>query len=307
MRQLAATLLWLRDGPDEVQSLVAGLDLVRRAAAEDASEAWLCMIANGTAHYLSTYAPGDLLSRAYTGTNAVYGVVAQVGRLDRGPDGELVVDGCWRFGSGADRATFMAMGCEPVQGNRTTVLIDRARLHIEHPWEGPGLLGTTSHTLSARRLGVRPEDVIEMSAISTNRPLGIYADAELFLANMPGVAIGLAERLLELLGPGLSPGSPWQAAYAEAESRTILARRGLTGMLHGFDALARDGRLRPFAPALRAEYRAVLSAAYHVCLDAVLALIEACDSADPGVEQRLAEARLDAATMKPHAAMRPHR
>ncbi|WP_229399252.1 hypothetical protein [Micromonospora okii] len=307
MRQFAATLLWLRDGPDEVQSLVAGLDLVRRAAAEDASEAWLCMIANGTAHYLSTYAAGDLLSRAYSGTNQVYGVVAQVGRLGSGPDGGLVVDGRWRFGSGADRAAYMAMGCEPVRGARTTVLVDRARLHVDQPWEGPGLLGTTSHTLSARDVGVDPEDVVDMSSIPTDRPRGIYADAALFLANMPGVAIGLAERLLELLGPGLSPGSPWQVAYAEAETRTILARRGLIGMLHSFDVLARDGRLQPFAPALRAEYHAVLSAAYHVCLEAVLALVEACDSADPGVAQRLAEARLDAVTMKPHAAMRPHR
>ncbi|MFV2116767.1 hypothetical protein ACFHW0_31195 [Micromonospora sp. LOL_025] len=307
MRQFAVTLLWLRDGRDEVQSLLAGLDLVRHTAHESASQAWLCMIANGTAHYLSTYASDEVLSRVYAGTNEVYGVVAQVGRLDQGPDGSLVVDGCWRFGSGAERAAYMAMGCAPVEGRRTSVLIDRTRLQVAHPWQGPGLLATASHTLRARELRVEPQDVVTMMDIPGNRPMGIYADTELFLANMPGVPIGLAEGLLERLGPGVSPGSPWHTAYADAAARTVLARRGLTGLLQGFDALARSGRLRPFAPALRAEYRAVLSASYHVGVEAVLALTQACDSTDPGVRRQLAEARLDAETMRPHAAMRPDR
>ncbi|MEV0135928.1 hypothetical protein AB0H83_46740 [Dactylosporangium sp. NPDC050688] len=304
-----APLLWLRDGPDEVQSLAAGLDLVRQVAREDASEAWLCMIGNGTAHYLSTYAGGDLLAELYAGGNEVYGVVAPAGRVrtseDTSEDTSAVVDGCWRFGSGADRAAFMAMGCEPVAGRRTTVVLERARLRVEHVWQGPGLLATGSHTLRADGVRVRPEAVLDMSAVPAGRPWGIYADAQLFLANMPGVAIGLAERLLEVLGAGLAPGSAWFAAYAEAHTRVVLARRGLTGLLQSLDGLARAGRLGPFAPALRAEYHAVLSAAYHVCLDAVVALAEACDSRDAQLRGWLSEARVDALTMRPHAAMRP--
>lgn len=297
--------MWLRDGPDEVPSLVAGLDLVRRVARQDAARGWLCMIANGTAHYLSAYASEELLSRVYSGDNEVYGVVAPGGRLREGPDGALVVDGCWRFGSGADRAAYMAMGCESAGGRGVKVLIDRARLHLEHPWQGPGLLATASHTLSARDIEVEPADVVEMSALRPDRPRGIYADGQLFLANMPGAPMGLAERLLELLAPGPPSGSPWQAARAAAATRVVLARRGLTGLLQGFDALSRAGRLGPFAPALRAEYNAVLSAAYHVCVDAVLSLADACDSADPGLRRELAEARQDVLTMRPHGAMRP--
>jgi hypothetical protein len=297
--------VWLRGGPDEVQSLEAGLDLVRRVAREDAGRGWLCMIANGTAHYLSVYASDEQVSRVYSGDNEVYGVVAPGGRLREGSDGALVVDGCWRFGSGADRAAYMAMGCERAGGRGVKVLIDRTRLYLEHPWQGPGLLATASHTLSARGLHVEPVDVVEMSATPWDRPRGIYADGQLFLANMPGVPMGLAERLLEVLAPGPPTGSPWQAAYAEAASRIVLGRRGLIGLLRGFDALSRAGRLGPFAPALRIEYNAVLSAAYHVCIDAILSLAEACDSADPGLRQELAEARLDAMTMRPHGAMRP--
>jgi hypothetical protein len=303
----AMTVPWLRDGRDEVQSLTAGLDLVRGVAKEDASQAWLCMIANGTAHYLSTYASSELLSRVYGGAGEVYGVVAQIGQLRDEPDGSLVVDGLWRFGSGSDRATHMAMGCVPVEGRRRAVLIDRTCLSIEEPWAGPGLLPTASHTLRARNVRVRHADVVDMTSIPVDRPAGIYADAELFLANMPGVPMGLAEQLLELVGPGLTPGSTWYAAYHGAVARTTLAWRGLTGMLRSFDALANEGRLAPFSPALRAEYRAVLSGAYHVCVDAILAVADSCDSADAGVRERLAAAKLDATTMRPHAAMRPGR
>ncbi|MBQ1055146.1 hypothetical protein KBX35_10140 [Micromonospora sp. C32] len=303
--RLAATRLWLRGGPDEVRSLVAGLDLVRQVAREDTSEAWLCMIGNGTAHYLSTYASDEVLARLYAGANEVYGVVAPVGRLGTGADGGAVVDGCWRFGSGADRAAYMAMGCEPVAGRRTTVLIERAHLRVESVWAGPGLLATGSHTLRADGVRLRPDDVLDMSVVPSGRPTGIYADGQLFLANMPGVAIGLAERLLELLGPGLPAGSSWHASYADAFARTVLARRSLTGLLQGLDALAREGRLGPLAPVLRAEYNAVLCAAYHVCLDAVVTLTGACDTDDADLREQLTQARVDALTMKPHGAMRP--
>ncbi|MFD0856875.1 hypothetical protein ACFQ07_31875 [Actinomadura adrarensis] len=296
----------MRGGPEQQQSLTEGLELVRRAAYQDSSEGWLCMIANGTAHYLSAYASDELLGRVYTGSNEVYGVVAKVGSVDAKPGRSPTVDGCWRFSSGADRAASMAMGGTR-EGRPVTVLIDRADLQIEHAWEGPGLLATASHTLRAEGVRVRPEDVVEMAALPPGRPLGIYADSELFLANMPGVPMGLAERLLELLGPALTPASPWQAPYHEAASRTALARRGVTGMLKGFDKLAADGRLAPFAPALRAEYRAILSAGYHVCLDAIVSIAQACDSADPIVRELLADAHLDATTMRPHAAMRPGR
>ncbi|BCJ69567.1 hypothetical protein [Polymorphospora rubra] len=306
MKQLSPPLLWLRNGPEEVQSLVAGLDLVRTAAHEDASHAWLCMIANGTAHYLSTYAPTELLSRLYATDNELYGVVAPVGRLRAGMDGGLVLDGCWRFGSGSQRAAVMAMGCEPVAGRRVTVLVDRLRLEVAHPWEGPGLLATASHTLRASGVRVSPADVVDMTDVPTGRPVGIYADPDLFLANMPGVALGLAERLLALLGPGPVPGV-WQATYAEAVARNTLARRGLVGMLHSLDTLARAGRLTLFSPALRQEFLLMLSAAYHIGLDAAVALAEGCDSTDPGIRQELEQARVDIATMRPHGAMRPSR
>ncbi|WP_327041308.1 hypothetical protein OG400_29370 [Micromonospora ureilytica] len=306
MKQLSTPLLWLRDGPEEVQSLVAGLDLVRAAAHKNASHAWLCMIANGTAHYLSTYASTELLSRWYVGDNELYGVVAPVGRLRTGTDGGLMLDGCWRFGSGSHRAAVMAMGCEPVAGRRTTVLVDRGRLEVVHPWEGPGLLATASHTLRASGVRVSPADVVDMTDVPAGRPVGIYADPDLFLANMPGVAIGLAERLLALLVPGPVPGA-WQATYADAVARNTLARRGLTGMLHSFDALARAGKLALFSPALRQEFLLMLSASYHTGLDAALALAEGCDSMDPGVRQQLEQARIDITTMRPHAAMRPSR
>ncbi|MBQ1023986.1 hypothetical protein [Micromonospora sp. C95] len=264
------------------------------------------MIANGTAHYLSTYAPTELLSRLYTGGDELYGVVAPVGRLRTDADGGLVLDGCWRFGSGSDRAAVMAMGCEPMAGRRVTVLVDRARLEVTHPWEGPGLLATASHTLRASGVRVSPADVVDMTDVPAGRPVGIYADPDLFLANMPGVALGLAERLLALLGPGPAPGA-WRATYAEAVARNTLARRGLVGMLHSFDALARAGQLAPFSPALRREFLLMLSATYHLGLDAALALAESCDTTDPGIRQQLEQARVDIATMRPHAAMRPSR
>ncbi|MDG4796325.1 hypothetical protein [Micromonospora sp. WMMD1082] len=233
-------------------------------------------------------------------------MVAPVGRLSTGADGGLVLDGCWRFGSGSHRAAVMAMGCEPVDGRRTTVLVDRVRLEVAQPWDGPGLLATASHTLRARGVRVSPADVVDMTDVPTGRPVGIYADPDLFLANMPGVAIGLAERLLALLGPGPVPGA-WQATYAEAAARNTLARRGLSGMLHSFDALARAGRLAQFSPALRQEFLLMLSAAYHVGLDAALMLAESCDSTDPEVRQQLGQARVDIATMRPHGAMRAAR
>lgn len=306
MKQLSPSLLWLRDGPEEVQSLTAGLDLVRTAAHADASHAWLCMIANGTAHYLSTYASTELLSRWYAGDNELYGVVAPIGRLRTGTDGGWLLDGCWRFGSGSHRAAGMAMGCEPVAGRRTTVLVDRSRLEVAHPWEGPGLLATASHTLRASDVHVSPADVVDMTEVPAGRPVGIYADPDLFLANMPGVAIGLAERLLALLGPGPVPGT-WHTTYADAVARNTLARRGLIAMLHSFDALARAGRLGLFSPALRQEFLLMLSASYHTGLDAALALAEGCDSTDPELRDQLAQARIDIATMRPHAAMRPSR
>ncbi|MEU6076970.1 hypothetical protein [Micromonospora sp. NPDC047074] len=302
----AYPLLWRRGGPEETPGLVHGVELVRQMATGDASEGWLCMIANGTAHYLSTFASDELLARVYADGGQVFGVVAQVGTISTAPDGSLRVDGRWRFASGADRATHLAMGCVPAGGRRRTVLLPRTRLRVDEPWTGPGMLATTSHTLRADHVGLAPEDVVDMTDVPSGRPVGIYGDAELFLCNMPAVPLGLAESLLALLGPTATAASPWGAAYSDAHSRCVVARRGVTDLLRDLDGLARAGRLGPFAPALRAEFRALLSGAYHVALDAALDLVAACDTADPALRARLAAARLDGTTMRPHAAMRSY-
>ncbi|MEU9510053.1 hypothetical protein AB0D32_27660 [Micromonospora sp. NPDC048170] len=298
-------LVWRRDGP-EAGSLVHGVELVRQVATGDVSEGWLCMIANGTAHYLSTFASDELLARLYVDANQVFGVVAQAGTIVTEPDGSLRVDGRWRFASGADRATYLAMGCAPVEGRRRTVLLPRAQLRVDEPWAGPGMLATTSHTLRADHLPLVPDHVVDMTDIPSGRPVGIHGDAELFLCNMPAVPLGLAESLLALLGPSVTTASSWGAVYSDAYSRCVVARRGVTELLRDLDSLARAGRLGPFAPPLRAEFRALLSGAYHVALDAALALVNACDTTDPALRSRLAAARLDGATMRPHAAMRSY-
>ncbi|MEU7714924.1 hypothetical protein ACGF5H_17060 [Micromonospora chalcea] len=299
-------LVWLRGGPEESRSLVQGLELVRHVAAGDVAEGWLCMIANGTAHYLSTFASDELLDRTYARDNQVFGVVAPVGVLRPDGDGTARIDGRWRFASGADRATYLAMGCVPVEGRRRSALLRRDLLRVDEPWAGPGLLATTSHTLRADDVHVDETDVVDLTDVPSDRPTGIYGDGELFLANMPGVPLGLAEGLLALLGPTVTGTSAWATTYSDAYSRCVLARHGVTDMLRDLDTLARNGRLKPFAPPLRAEFRALLSGAYHVALDAVLALAAACDTADPALRARLVTARRDGETMRPHGAMRSY-
>ena len=191
-------------GPE--MDMIAQCELMEILAYHDASVAWVAMICSDSGHYaarIDESVARDLYPRMDMLTS---GALAPTGVAHRTPEG-LKVSGRWQFGSGCLHADHLVGGCilfengAPVMGARNfpefrVVWLPRDKVEIHDTWRTTGLAGTSSNDYAV-------QDVIVPEAQSFHpfrvgaRPEPLYRYHGFFFANLSGVAIGCARRMID--------------------------------------------------------------------------------------------------------------
>jgi len=180
--------------------------LIESLAYHDASAAWVAMICSDSGHYAARL-PEPVARALYPSMDLLTaGLLYPVGQAHR-VDGGFRVTGRWQFGSGCLHADQIVGGCmvfeddAPVLGVNglpevTVVWLPRDAVEIQDTWYTTGLAGSGSndysvadvfvpegHAFNAFRVGVRTEP--------------LYRYHGFFFANLPGVALGAAQRMID--------------------------------------------------------------------------------------------------------------
>lgn len=180
--------------------------LIEILAYHDASAAWVAMICSDSGHYAARldervarelYPSMDLL------TSGLLYPVGQARRIEGG----FRVSGRWQFGSGCLHADRIVGGCLVVEDDTpvigpdgfpeiTVVWLPRDEVVIEDTWYTTGLAGSGSNDYSATDVFV--PDGHHFNPFRTGeRSEPLYRYHGFFFANLPGVALGCAQRMLD--------------------------------------------------------------------------------------------------------------
>ncbi|HTT01118.1 MAG TPA: acyl-CoA dehydrogenase family protein [Steroidobacteraceae bacterium] len=175
----------------------------------DPSVGWCVMIGSDSGFFVG-YHTESAARELYPGLDGcVAGAASPLGRAERVPGGYRV-NGRWSFGSGVNHAdviigicpTFDAQGAIHVNGvpEVRVVAAPAAKWEILDTWHTLGLAGSGSNDYVARDLFIPEGHTIPMSLDTRpTRPEPLYGWFPLFLANMHGVALGLARRAISTL------------------------------------------------------------------------------------------------------------
>jgi len=89
------------------------------------------------------------------------------------------------------------MGAQDENEAHRLALVPTSAVDIHHDWQGPGLLGTGSHTLSVKELAVAKDWTIDLGSCRTSRPESLYSLPKGLILSwaLVGIGLGLAEHL----------------------------------------------------------------------------------------------------------------
>lgn len=259
--RIAFPLAW--GGPE--MDIVSQCRLVERLAYHDAATAWVAMICSDSGHYAARldeatarelYPSLDLLTA---------GFLFPAGQAVR-VDGGYRVSGRWSFGSGSLHADRIVGGCLVHDENgmvfgegglpeMRVVWLPRDEVTIHDTWHTTGLAGTGSNDYSADGVFVPAAHGFHPFEVGP-RPEALFRYHGFFFANLPAVAIGAAQRMLDelralagekVLMPSftlMKDDVRVQADLAEAAAALGAARAYQDDTLgHAFDVLARGDDL----------------------------------------------------------------
>ena len=191
-------------GPE--MDMVAQCELMEILAYHDASAAWVAMICSDSGHYIARideavardlYPHMDMLTS---------GALAPGGQAHRTAQG-FRVSGRWQFGSGCLHADHIIAGClvfengAPVMAANKlpqyrAVWLPRAEVQIHDTWRTTGLAGTGSNDYAVKDVLV-PEAQSFDPFVVGDRPEPLYRYHGFFFANLSGVALGCARRMID--------------------------------------------------------------------------------------------------------------
>ena len=173
----------------------------------DPSVGWCVMIGSDSGFFVG-YFEEDAARELYSELDFSFaGSGSAMGRAVRAPGG-YVLNGRWPFGSNINNADVVTAIC-PVFDGEEPVLADgrpemimaaapAASFEILDTWRTLGLAGTGSNDYVAKDLFIPDAHVIRgFPACRPRRPELIYAWPGLFLANVPGVPLGLARGAID--------------------------------------------------------------------------------------------------------------
>ena len=191
---------------------------------------------------------------------------------------DFVVSGRWPFGSAGVHSQWLASGCLVLDDGQLRMtdaglpdmivaLLPTEDCEIHDTWNTLGLRGTASNDYSVQGLRVPSERTFRLFSSDPSRPGGIYGAANLFLANMAGVPLGLGAHAVEelrhlaltkrtLVGTPLHESAEVLTAVARVELLLGAARALVRETVEGVESTLRDGT--SLSDAQRARFRGCL-------------------------------------------------
>ncbi len=180
--------------------------LIEILAYHDASAAWVAMICSDSGHYAARL-PEPVARELYPSMDLLTsGLLYPVGQAHR-VDGGFRVTGTWQFGSGCLHADQIVGGCMVFDDgamviaddglpNVTVVWLPRDAVEITDTWYTTGLAGSGSNDYSVTDVFVPEGHTFNPFRVG-ERTEPLYRYHGFFFANLPGVALGCAQRMLD--------------------------------------------------------------------------------------------------------------
>jgi alkylation response protein AidB-like acyl-CoA dehydrogenase len=273
--------------------IVAQTEIVETLSRADGSAGWCAMIGSDGGFY-SAFLDDDTGRALYPDLDAVTaGGVLPAGRLDRTPGGYRL-SGRWAFASGIDHADVVAAGAMVYDGDEIVTgpegrpewrvaLLPAGAYQVHDTWYTTGLAGSGSHDYSADGVFV-PAGQAFSFLDGARREGTLYAWPGLFIANAPGVPLGIARDALDVaraiwidkvIVPDMRPARDdprVRATIARAEAMVGSVRSYTYDLLGAFWATLAAGDTP--TPDQRAALAGSYAHTFRTCRDAVALLYE---------------------------------
>jgi alkylation response protein AidB-like acyl-CoA dehydrogenase len=191
-------------GPE--MTILDQVRMIETLAYHDASTAWVAMICSDSGHYAGRL-PDAVARELYPSMDVLTsGLLFPVGRATRVPDG-FRVSGRWQFGSGCRHADQIVGGCLVFDGDAPVLdeagrpemfvaWLPREQVEIHDTWFTTGLAGSGSHDYSVTDAFVPDTHRFDPFGLG-GRPETLYRYHGFFFANLCGVALGCARRMVD--------------------------------------------------------------------------------------------------------------
>jgi alkylation response protein AidB-like acyl-CoA dehydrogenase len=273
--------------------IVTQTEIVETLSRADGSAGWCAMIGSDGGFY-SAFLDDDTGRALYPDLDAVTaGGVLPAGRLDRTPGGYRL-SGRWAFASGIDHADVVAAGAMVYDGDEIVTgpegrpewrvaLLPAGAYQVHDTWYTTGLAGSGSHDYSADGVFV-PAGQAFSFLDGARREGTLYAWPGLFIANAPGVPLGIARDALDVaraiwidkvIVPDMRPARDdprVRATIARAEAMVGSVRSYTYDLLGAFWATLAAGDTP--TPDQRAALAGSYAHTFRTCRDAVALLYE---------------------------------
>jgi indole-3-acetate monooxygenase len=185
------------------------LGAVEELARGDAAAGW-CVAVCATAGMLAAYLEPDAAHEVFgASAGVVGGVFAPMGRA-AATDGELTVDGRWRFCSNVDNCDWLMGGCVVLDGGEPRllasgrpdirlVLMRSADVEVIDTWSVSGLRATGSHDIAVDALAVPAARSASLLTDGPRErgPLYAFPPFGLLAASIAAVGLGIARGALD--------------------------------------------------------------------------------------------------------------
>ena len=172
---------------------------LRDLSAADGAAGWCAAIASTTSHVAGSVdrAWAEAIFRNPAGVTG--GAFAPTGTATRTPDGDLLVNGKWAWGSGSQHCDWLCGGTKDPDGVFRIVFFPAGEANIIDTWQSSGLRGTGSHDFEVAALRV-PEGCWSLPVganVQVDDPLARMPMYTLFAGSIASVMLGIARRAID--------------------------------------------------------------------------------------------------------------
>lgn len=142
-------------------TLPEALTIVEECAHIDGNIGWLAAIGSG-GNYFAGYYEKETAKKLFSAENAVLAGSGHSGNAKKA-NGGYIVNGTWKYCSGAETATFFTATAADENGNINAFTFMPEQVNIVKDWDSFGLKATESHTIIVKDAFVPDEMVFDLS------------------------------------------------------------------------------------------------------------------------------------------------
>ncbi len=200
-----------------VPDIIAHLSELSRA---DGAAGWCAAIASTTSHVAGSIDPAWAREIFSNHNGVTGGAFAPTGKATVTPDGHLLVDGKWAWGSGSQHCDWLCGGTKDADGTFRIVFFPAQQATIFDTWYSSGLRGTGSHDFEVSGLRV-PDGCWSLpvgSKVQVDDPLARMPMYTLFAASIASVMLGISRRAIDELSELATTKRPTGSSKSLSES-----------------------------------------------------------------------------------------